>query len=407
MRVIILIYLKGAMDKMGKDIKETIKETIKSLTEYRFDYKYPCEKYSLLYDINLIDKPVMIIGPEWGHEEELRVWAYGGSIAVISLEDGKISLCDKKAKLSDGQKQKNALSEKSYYSYGRYLINGFKDGKDHVFYLQDELKKKYIAADVYSVYSELICAHNRKKDDKEQLDKELLDLSVFAAYSRYLNRPTDGGEPLYAQEKSMQCVIAKNSMANSQYDKKEKSMVVVDVEFHLNANKSTGPRADFVVFDGKAFGLIEFKYLGLSMDGSDNSLEKHYTDFQIAAMPENAEKLVEELIRRMDMLIDYGVIDQSWNVPLKSFSESFGNNGYRNDMLWFGFYFVGDKSDIPGHVNGIVEDRVIKQIKDHSAYEKQELHLKYQKSECSKESVDLIKMDQDIETVWNKEEKKQ
>ena len=188
----------------------------------------------------------------------------------------------------------------------------------------------------------------------------LLDLSVFASYTRYLSRSEYKTYPTYPQEKSIQCVIAKNSMLNSVYKDGERSIVVVDVEAHLFDEGSEHPRADYVVFDGASFGLVEFKYLGRSMDSKSNNLRKHYDDFEKAVKPQNGRKLFELLKMKLSYLEAYGLIDISWQEKCREFLQ----RDYDASVLWYGFYFLGDKSDM---LKMPVSRRVVKTVKKEDA----------------------------------------
>lgn len=341
---------KKGVDKMSEELRinERVKNYLQYLSrEYVFPYRFSGEKYGLVNELNILDRPVLILGPENDekYKGRMRVWAYGGSIAEIDTATGRICL-------------------KGTKDYAPYLRDGFYNGeKIPEAFLQEGLFDKANAATHEATeerYDRLV--KEFKKEKQEKIDPELLNLCVFSAYTRFLSRKQLKTIPTYPQEKSMQCVIAKNSMLNSRWKKSGTSMVVIDVETHLPAKEREHPRADFVVFDGESFGLIEFKYLGKSMDGKDNNLKKHYDDFAYAMSDDHAGRLYRRLQMKLQYLMDYGIIDQSWYTK----GEEKCKKPYKKSVLWCGFYFLGDVTDIPGekHTKKIVRDRIEKQLKD-------------------------------------------
>ena len=353
---------------MKLSINEEVKNYLNQLSrQYEFHYMFTGEKYGLVNNLNVLKKPLLILGPEDAskkYEGKMRLWAYGGSIATIDTKTGDVVLS--------------------------------KGSKGYVPYLQDRYKNKKLSPEVFcqeglfdgldmpadEKYKKLLKIHDKKSG---RIDSEFLDLSVFAAYTRYLNRSVHKTYPSYPQEKSIQCVIA--SMLESIWKENEKNMVVIDVETHLFKKKNEHPRADFVVFDGKSFGLIEFKYLGMSMDRKENNLKKHYEDFVRAMKPENGRMLFEELKMKLKYLMDYGLIDQSWQEKVKEICRK----GYDESVLWCGFYFLGDATDIPGKKKDIVRDRIEKQLTP----VQEETPIKCRIARIDMERIDKIQMDTD------------
>lgn len=96
-------------------------------------------------------------------------------------------------------------------------------------------------------------------------------------------------------------------------------------------------------------------------DGTENSLREHYLDFQrIVHEEENIHKidLIIELIRRMDYLLTYGLIDSSWEKPLRELETKILQmepEEYNPNLLWYGFYFVGGKKEY-------IESQIKKQL---------------------------------------------
>ena len=356
------------MERQKKLPNEDVKKYLQELSrDYEFRYMFKGEKFGLVNNLNLLKYPVLILGPENDSKKykgKMRVWAYGGSIAIIDSETGHI-----------------AFSKESR-DYIPYLCDGFRNNKKfpEEFWQEGLFEKLDMPANVK--YDRLLKMHDKCSG---RINPELLDLSVFAAYTRYLNRLEYKTYPTYPQEKSIQCIIAKNSMLNSVYKDGERSMVVIDVETHLFNEGGKHPRADYIVFDGTSFGLIEFKYLGESMDSKTNSLRKHYDDFEKAIKPQVGRELFEQLKMKLSYLLAYGLIDISWQEK----GREFLNRDYDASLLWYGFYFLGDRSDISGKYKDIVGDRISKQLKpviDRGS-------VRFQISDIRPDCIDEIKMD--------------
>ena len=358
--------------KVNQDVKDYLQWLNK---EYEFRYMFIGEKFELVNNLNILKKPILILGPENDdkYKGKIRIWAYGGSIAEIDTASGNIKLAD------------------NIKDYRVYLEDGYKNKKrkPECFYregLFDDLDKP-----AEDKFLNLITSHN--KDKQTKIDPLLLDLCVFAAYTRYLSRRIYKSYPTFPQEKSIQCVLAKNNILNSVYNPDKESLVVIDVETHLFIKEDKYPRADFVVFDGKSFGLIDFKYLGQSVDG--DSLKKHYNDFIKAMSKENGKLLFERLKMKLKYQIEYGLIDESWYDK----SIEMLNKTYDDSVLWCGFYFLGDATNIPGKKINIVEDQAEKQLKP--IYRNGGVKCKYQKSIIEPGHLDNIKMSMaDISDLW-------
>ncbi|MCR5847616.1 MAG: hypothetical protein K6G75_05805 [Lachnospiraceae bacterium] len=356
---------------MGKQVKvsnEDIKRYLQKISrEYEFKYMFKGEKFGLVNNLNLLKHPVLILGPENDSEKykgKMRLWAYGGSIATVDSETGYV------------------VFPAGSRNYIPYLCDGYKNNKIHPEEFWQEGLFDDLDMPANEKYEKLLKMHDKSSG---RIAPELLDLSVFGAYTRFLNRSVHQKYPTYPQEKSMQCVIAKNSMLNSVWKGSERSLVVIDVETHLFSEGTEHPRADFVVFDGEAFGLIEFKYLGQSMDGKENNLSKHYDDFVKAMKPQRGNKLFEQLKMKLRYLLGYGLIDESWQEKGK---EMLGKK-YDASVLWCGFYFLGDKSDISERYKDIVGDRIVKQLKPVIG----KMPVRFQISETKSECIDEIRMD--------------
>ena len=360
---------------MDLNVNDNVKEYLQKISkEYEFQYMFKGEKFGLVNNLNILKRPVLVLPPENDdkYAGKMRLWAYGGSIADIETETGMISLCDKKMDYTD------------------YLKNGFRNNKVYPEEFWQEGLFDHLDEEADLKYVKLVKKHT---DASVQIEKELLDLSVFAAYTRYMNRSIYKKYPSYPQEKSMQCVLAKNCMLQSKYTDDKESMVVIDVETHLFHRDNKHPRADFVVFDGSSFGLIEFKYLGQSMDRKENDLAKHYEDFCKAMNAQNGKKLFEQLKMKLKYQTAYGVIDDSWREK----AEEMCKREYDKSVLWCGFYFLGDATDIPGKKKGIVKDRIIKQLEPVYGRTKARCQI----SSIASDRLDEISMDiADISAIW-------
>lgn len=368
-------------------------EVVKALKSYQ--YKYSTRK----------DDPLLIVGPSGG-DTDLRVYAYGGCIGKIATEP--LKWC-KLAIQKDNDGEKN-------YSYGKYLVDGYQNGHGIVFDFESVPELKRLQEDMmldeqflsefrksnnqqkgilYYRFDLLAKASGSKKGNKNILEnKSYLDLVISAAYTRFMHRRKDKehNKTIIQNigERSKQTLIAKQ-MQSLAFDEKAANMVVVDIEcdvpFHYKEGETRrqkwnakdkkmvdkeNAKIDFVVFDGKSFGLIEFKYEGMSMEsGTENSLEEHYLDFRrILCEEENVHRveLVIELIRRMDYLLTYSLIDNSWERPLRDLEEKvlqMKPEEYNSDMLWYGFYFVGgDRKYIEREIKKQLTNDVRYQIED-------------------------------------------
>lgn len=363
---------------MNADIKvnEKVKMYLNELNYgYQFPYLFEGEKYGLVNNLNKLDRPILILGPENDnkYKGEMRIWAYGGSIASVDTEKGSVKMLDR------GKEE-----------YANYLKDGFRNNKINPEEFWQDGLLDYLDEPADLKYTRLL---RENIDRSGHIDQTLFDLSVFAAYTRYLNRETYKKYPFYPQEKSIQCVIAKNNMLNSRYKKGSGSLLVIDVETHLFSKDGRHPRADFVVFDGDSFGLIEFKYLGKSMDKPTNNLKKHYEDFSEAMSSEYASKLFGQLKMKLQYLMSYGIIDESWQDKC----EEMYTRKYDKSVLWCGFYFLGDADDLPGKKKPIVKDRIIKQLEP--VYGKVKARCQISKIDAG--HIDGIRMDmKDISEVW-------
>ena len=98
------------------------------------------------------------------------------------------------------------------------------------------------------------------------------------------------------------------------------------------------------MFDGKSIGLVELKYNAKSMEiGSANSLYEHMLDFY-DIIHWNGKRCLTECIRRMKMMCDNEVIDESWKNLIETFEKKVAT-GIAEQYLWCGFVFAGNEQD--------------------------------------------------------------
>lgn len=362
------------LDECGVNLKA--KNAVKKLKAYT----YPYDKKMIC--------PIAIMGPTGIEgDTKLRVYAFGGEIGRIATK--KLEHCTlklgrdyKKASNDDNDKDNKKVKD---YAYGKYLIDGYENGHLHKFtYEQIHKQIEYVKTkhNCDNLYVEFDRLHKSYKKQQQKYDamcgddqQKYLDIICTAAYTRFQHREgeKDNTKVIDLSERSCQTLIAHVNQ-NTKWEEGKDSLVVVDMEYDVPLNAiiekdgkekfrmkkdfktqeevhKKKAKVDFVVFDGKSFGLIEFKYQAMSMEaGSENSLKEHYLDFKRIIdedMPAEKIKLIKELIRRMEYLLDYEVIDKSWKASFEKLKEkvasmSDGDN-YDSDLLWCGFYFVHDK----------------------------------------------------------------
>ncbi len=312
--------------------------------------------------------PIAIMGPA-GEESDtkLRVYAFGGCIGQIATS--KTQQCSLSLGKTDGE-----------YSFGKYLSDGYSNGHQHIFsHAQIQEQIAYICEkhqwDVpFDKFDDLAKTYTGKRQKYEALSGEdqqqYLDLITTASYTRFMHREgkNETTKITDLSERSCQTLIARENQG-AKFHSGEKNLVVVDMEYDMplyeilrddgtkdyrykrnTSEMKRKAKVDFVVFDGKSFGLIEFKYQAMSMEAnSDNSLREHYLDFKRVIHEDSSEhkrKLVRELLRRMDHLLKYGVIDESWKdsyEEVRKKVDGLNEIGSVEDLLWCGFYFVHDK----------------------------------------------------------------
>ena len=326
-------------------------------------------------DVEIKEKPIVVMAPAGNDDTHLRVYGYGGDIGGIPLPT------------TDA---KYAILKKSYY---KYLIDGYRsnrgknpDGKVGQVYNipgwlednipgDDDLDDKYVGK---KPHEKLDLLNEESDKSKMFTDAEVMKLYWPLALATSANRFTtiEGNK----QERWVQDLIAKK------YIKKrgkfgDKSFVVSDLEFDLplteKRKKEKGGNAskpDFVVFDGESFGFVEFKYAGTAMGNSDKTrLDAHFLDFYDVMREQTDDvrwKAYGECISRCEILIDYGIVKDDDDVlknALKLCKDKYeavkdgSAKGDATKLFWCGFLFVdGDKSYIKDRIN----DQLIKGSED-------------------------------------------
>lgn len=159
-------------------------------------------------------------------------------------------------------------------------------------------------------------------------------------------------------------------------------------------------KPDMIMFDGEKFGLVELKAHGESMTStSDNSLKKHCLDFcdliadgndksrsiegewkeYTSFVPEDVDEVIRKAqwdafrtcVNRARVLLDNGLIDQSWRKSILEAEEYCRDNKQDNvcTRFWCGFLFIdGDKKRID-------KNYVKRQLKD---FKGSDVDIRYQ-----------------------------
>lgn len=350
-------------------------------------------------DLDTGDKPIVIVGPA-GNNKTLRVYAYGGLIGEIAIN----SRFD--CKIANSMSVINKESKEKAYSYGKYLLQYFVNGQGYKFcppnslFGDDKYGNKCRMVELagkqyeglYHYFEEVVTSNQPKKEIL--CDETYLDLIVSAAKTRFVHKTKEGTE--YPQERSIQTKIAKLNMKKPCLDG---NMIVVDMESTIKIKedeKEKNAEIDFVLFDGSSFGLVEFKYRGESMGkNSANSLIVHYDDFESIINTKKDEdkwKTIGELLRRVNYLLEYKLIDEGWKDKINELKEKCKKGGtFDSKLLWCGFYFVES-----GNKN--IENEIELQIKD-KIEANPNIVVKYQYS--TENNLDIVMTD-DIRRVWNK-----
>lgn len=339
------------------------------------------EKYPLELDDNVTDKPIVIFGPDGTNKNQLRLYAYGGDIGLVPL----------------GKKAKYELAKDK--KYANYICTETDrkemDEKDIKAEAPEWLTKQKVVIDelkdtINTPRKLLLSCYNKNKSKEELLKAEkdndyYLPLILAAQIKKWTKK--DGKTK---KERRVQCEIAK--IYQKKCGKRDgKDFIVTDIEFKFpltpkrckEKGKGTDSKPDFVVFDGYSFGLIELKYNGEGYS-DNNDLNVHFNDFYDLIYDETDEIRWEkygECLRRLAILLKLGVLGtdenrKKWLECLKKqrkFYKLNKNGSFRNELFWFGFYFVGGKKKANNRIKSrLIEDEEIncklKAIKVYAGY---------------------------------------
>lgn len=309
---------------------ERVSRIIKYLKDiYTFDYVFSTKELKKYGFKNWKIKSEWTQNPIYFSPNEkekcLTVMAFGGCIAWIPL---------------DAKKEYFTSSEKGKIkAFARYLSDKklfYKDGYNHIFYLPDSFVEKY-SKDRFQKVKDLI--KGRENTIEELLTNvEFVDMLVCAAYVRYMHRPKGIMEDV--SERSMETMVA--SQAWQKYE--QNNMLVIDIEYKPELSNKV-PAIDFLLLDkdSKSFGLVEFKYQGMSMDEkSSNDLSVHFDDFiKIILDKEVKRKVLSNIIDKLSLLLESGIFVELRDL-MNEIKEKIQNDDIENS-LWCGFYFLDEK----------------------------------------------------------------
>lgn len=296
-------------------------------------------------------KDIVILGPSGNKNKQdyrLRVYSNGSDIGKIPITmDGECELATKKSKLVPGDIYP--------YDKAKYLRKeGFVNGRGTIIENKDIelLEERYhsilngMTVEEYYVQHFCEAAVNR---DYLISDPVYLDMACLAAYNWSFNKKKNKK----IGERGVQTHIARRCMDEKPGD----GLIVTDIEFTMGG-VSDG-EVDFVLFDGKRFGLVELKYNAESMgSGQDNSLYDHMCDFyKVLSDNEKSKEQLKQCLYRAEILSRKGieVISNDWNPVFGEMIDSIENEADPKRLMWCGFLFVGgDKT--------VVLDEVKKQL---------------------------------------------
>ncbi len=296
------------------------------------------------------DKHIVILGPDGTNTEHLRLYAYGGDIGLMPLT----------------KEREYSLSRN--INYAKYIREGYEDGNGQIYNVPVWLKnnkavKKEMANKKITeegLLDECLKYKEQKKINDCLTPSEnnfYLPLILAAQYNKWTKKDDE------KKERKVQCEMVKKFQKDCGKTI-DREFVVTDMEFKFQLTderckeKSKGEgsfsKPDFVVFDGKAFGLIELKYNGQGYD-ENNDLDVHFLDFYdlVNDAKNNAKwDAYGECLKRLKILLDLEVIGKNdverkkwldYYSRQKKFYDDNQNNSFENELFWVGFYFVGGR----------------------------------------------------------------
>ncbi len=283
---------------------------IKKVIECLINYSIKDSKGNVIKE-----NPIIIVGPSGSEPDKFRVYANGGQIGAIPINEN-----NKEVSLADSD-------------YKNYLKKEYENGHEHIYHCPTWLRNKYPKIEEFDKEFENI--KKAKKDEKIKIMKDgsYLDIMVAATENRFHKH-----EENVDCERFVQTEIAKKLM------QRKSGFVVTDIEYcfssKVNEDNEHKCKPDIIVFDGKSFGLIELKFNGNSCTSSSNGagLAKHFKDFywlvNEADSKTTKHDAFDECIKRKNLLASYKIIADKWKDKNPEFDEK--------SSFWFGFLFVDD-----------------------------------------------------------------
>lgn len=342
-----------------------------------------------------LQKPIFF-SPNKG-KNSLTVMAFGGCIGFIPLDEGTDYFTfDKKKSMKAFARYLSPLENELYY----------KDGNGNLYYLPSRFVEKY-STDGFEEVKKLL---RRRDNTIEQLltNEKFIDMMVCAAYVRFMHRHE--GKMLDIGERSMETIVSRYAWDNYENN----NLVVIDIEYKPNLSCKL-PSIDFVVLDkkNKSFGLVEFKYQGMSMnEKGSNSLSVHFNDFRNAILDKDIKRSVlNDIVENCTLLVEAGVLVGN---EITNLLDEIKKDGIQ-DCLWCGFFFLDEKrilstrKDIKGNVPLIerieydCKIQVVNNPKFADIIKNKKIDVRYQHSYL--EDGIEIKMDEDMIVKFSQEYK--
>ena len=179
-----------------------------------------------------------------------------------------------------------------------------------------------------------------------------LDLAIQATEHKFHNK-----------ERQYQTRLARLSRDSCVYNPGKKQWLIIDMEYTTSKEKYDGNyKPDYIVFDGESFGIVELKCNG----NIGENFIKHIKDFNSMVSSDKYMANIKQFIARMEVLIEIGVIDESFRTALNEYKESYRSKK-PSDIVWIGFLFI-DEEGKSGHTKCYL-NRFIEVLKSGKKFE--------------------------------------
>ena len=312
---------------------DKIKDFVNYLVnKYKFEYRFGPEdfKNGELKNVSWPNNPIVLASGKTDNNNIIGVMAFGGCIGIIDCNSPNVFLVE--SKVDNFVKYLGEGDNRHQDGHGNHYLLPDRFSKEYNNYFNRNYKKQDLKE---MIIKECPTPETFSKDNTKKL-KKCLDFLVCSAYIRFMHRSKNNIVDI--SERSMQTIISRKNGVEMQ----NSELMFIDTEFKIQiedddvkVNKT--PSVDLVVLDrkDKAFGLIEFKYQGESMEpSSKNSLTEHYNDFKkILTKPNNKHNIIKRLKEYTLLLVELGLIRDEYLEPII-------NN---INEIWCGFYFVENK----------------------------------------------------------------